>query len=359
MRGLRALLVMLLVTAMTAAAAQDGQLRVVRLNFGDPEAIVGLLGGIVPGRAQPAPEVFVHETVVEAVRRLPGGAGRWFQNAAGRSYPAGAAALIPPDGLTQPPVALLRQNAILLRGSADALDRTEEIIRLLDKPQPMINIDLRMLDDPTEEVQEWGLDFQALTPNLEAGTVGNAPPSGLQVGLGVGDLLAVAGMDLRRSRGRDTVGANITTFNNTPATVSFGQVLPFFISRASYDAWGNRHVNVEPHAIFTGIEFWVLPRITGNDTVTMRLAPTLTDAVGAVTAPDGSSIPITKTVMTEVQVRVPDGQSLVIGGMQRAAEAATRRFRGLLGETQVTSSSHPVLLVTPHIIRTMEDVDRR
>ena len=351
MGRLRGFLIVCLVAGITVATAQDGQLRVVRLNFGDAEAIAGLLGGAAPGRNAPNPDVFVQETVVDAVRRLPNDEGRWFQNTAARSYPAGGAALRTPDGLTQAPVALLPQNAILLRGSADALDQTEELIRLLDKPQAMINIDLRMVDDPTEDVQQWGVDFQAFSPDLQVGTVGNAPASGLQVRWGIGDVQALTGMDLRRGRGRNVVGANVTTFNNTPSTVSFGQVLPFFVSHVTYDVWGNRHVDTEPNAIFTGIEFWVCPRITGDDTVTMRLIPTLTDAVGAVTAPDGSSIPITKTVMTDVQVRVRDGESLVIGGMQRSADEATQRFRSLLGETRLTRTSHPVLLVTPHIIR--------
>jgi type II secretory pathway component GspD/PulD (secretin) len=351
MGRLRALLIVCLAAGVTAAAAQDGQIRVVRLNFGEAAAIAGLLGGIAPGRAQPDPAIFVQDTIIDATRRLPDAAGRWFQNAAGRSYPSGAAALVPPEGLTQPPVAIVQQNAILLRGSTDALDQTEEIIRLLDKPQPMVNIDLRMVDDPTERVQQWGIDFQAIGPNVQAGTVGNAPPTGLQVLWGMGDVAALGGVDLRRGRGRNVVGANVTTFNNTPATVSFGQVLPFFISHVTYDWWGNRHVDTEANAIFTGIEFWVLPRINADDSVTLRLIPTITDAVGAVTAPDGSSLPITKTVMTDVNVRVPDGQSLVIGGMERSADDATQRFRSLLGETQITRATHPVLLVTPHVIR--------
>jgi len=349
----RALIVALVwIVAATAAMAQDGQIRMVRLNFADAEAIAGLLGGLAPGRTEPNPDVFVYETVVDAVRRLPNDAGRWSQNAGGQSYPTGGAgALRPPEGLTQPPVAIVQQNSILLRGSADALDQTEEIIRMLDKPQAMVNIDLRMVDDPTEQVQQWGVDFQSFSPNLQVGTVGNAPASGLQVQWGLGDIQALTGLDLRHSRGKYVVGANVTTFNNTPATVSFGQVLPFFVGHVTYDVFGTRHVDYEPNAIFTGIEFWVLPRITANDTVTMHLIPTITDAVGAVTAPDGSSIPITKTVMTDVQVRVPDGQSMVIGGMQRSSDDATQRFRSLLGETKVTRSTHPVLIVTPHIIR--------
>ena len=343
----------IIVLCVSGALAQDGQMRLVRLQFADATYLAGLLGGSGPEASEPNPDRFVLESVVQGVSRLPGAAGRWQQNVAGRSYPeaSGGGALRLPAGITQPPVAIPQQNALLLRGSADALDRLEEIIGMLDKPQAMVNIELTLLDTPEERVEQWGVDFQAMGDGVGVGTQGNAPPTGLQLRWGMGNLRTLGGWDVHSNRGRDATAANVTTFDNTPATVSFGETLPFFVSHVTYDAWGNRHVDTEPYAIFAGIELWVHPRITGQDTVTMRIVPTITQAAGAVTAPDGGSIPITKTVMTDTQVRVRDGESIVIGGFQRYADGATQTFRSLLGETRVTRSSHPVLVVTPHIIR--------
>lgn len=352
MTRLRLSSIICLLLLLSCAFAQDGQIRVVRLNFADAEFIAGLLGGISPERAEPNPDIFARETIVAAVQRLPGAEGQWLQNAAGRSYPTGGAAAIrPPAGLSQPPVAITQQNAILLRGTPEAIDRTQEIIAMLDKPQAMVNIDLTMADDPREEVEQWGLDFRTFGNAVDVGTTGNAPPTGLQLLYGIGNLQTLMGWDMRRTRGRNVTGANVTTFDNTPATVSFGQVLPFFVSHVSHDMWGNRQVDTEPYSIFTGIELFVHPRITGDDTVTMRLVPTIVEAAGAVTAPDGSSVPITKNVVTDTLVRVRDGESMVIGGLQRLADETTDRFRTMLGETRITRASHPVLIVTPHIIR--------
>jgi type II secretory pathway component GspD/PulD (secretin) len=342
-----------LALGVSCAWAQEGQTRLVRLQFADATCLAAMLGGTGLEFTEPNPDRFVLDSIVMAASRLPGAAGRWQRNAAGQSYPgtSGAAPLRLPAGITQPPLAVPQQNALLLRGSADALDRLEEIIALLDKPQAMVNIELTMLDTPEERVEQWGVDFQAMNGNVAVGTVGNAPATGLQLRWALGNLRTLAGWDVRSGRGRNDIGANVTTFDNTPATVSFGETLPFFVSHVTYDLFGNRHVDTEAFAIFAGIELWVHPRITGGDTVTMRIVPTITEATGAVTAPDGSSIPITKTIMTDTQVRVRDGDSLMIGGFQRYADETTQRFRSLLGETRVTRSSHPVLLVTPHIIR--------
>lgn len=348
-------LCLLTVTLLSVVASHAESTRVLQLNYADASAMASWLGGVAAGgRYSPAAaENFAHRTIATGLKRMPAGEGQWAWNAEGRSYPneAGGAILPVPEGLTLRPVALMDQNALLVRGTGDALDQVEELVRLLDKPMKMISIELKLVDQPEEQVAEWGIDFQALGGNAAVGSNGNAPAAGIQLRYGVGDLSALLGLDRRGSRGKNVTGANVTTFDNTPATVSFGETMPFFVSHVSYDGFGNRHVDTEPYSVFHGIELFVHPRLTANDTVTMRLRPTLTEGAGVATAPDGSSIPITRSVLTDTTVRVKDGQSLVIGGMNRLSDSQLDRFQSLLGEKRVNRSSNPMLIVTPHIIR--------
>lgn len=347
----RALLILLLL-ALPALATAQMSMRLVRLNFADATQIAAYFGGGAAGGYSPGlAETFARDTIAMGLQRLPAAAGQWQSNAYARSYPGGSGAIAPPAGLSQPPVAIPAQNALMLRGTPDALDRMQEIIAMLDKPAKMVNIELAMMDAPEERVEQWGVDFRAFNGSAQAGSVGNAPASGTMLRWGIGNVDLLLGMDDRRTRGREATGANVTTFNNTPATVSFGETLPFFVSHVTRDVWGNRHVDVEPYSIFTGIELYVLPRINNDDSVTMRLVPTIVEAAGAATAPDGSAIPITRNVMTDTQVRVRDGEAFVIGGMKRLTDSQTERFRSALGETKVTRSSNPVLIVTPHVIQ--------
>ena len=340
---------------LSGVAVHAESTRMIRLNFADASAMASWLGGIAAGgKYSPAvAEDFAHRTIATGLRRMPAGEGQWAWNAEGRSYPneAGGAILPVPEGITQRPVALMDQNALLVSGSSDALDQVEELVRLLDKPMKMVNIELKLVDQPEEQVDEWGIDFQALNGNATAASNGNASAAGPQLRYGVGDLSALLGVDRRSSRGKNVTGANVTTFDNTPATVSFGETMPFFVSHISYDAFGNRHVDTETDSVFNGIELFVHPRITGNDTVTMRLVPTITEGAGVVTAPDGSNIPIPRSVMTDTTVRVQDGQSLVIGGLSRLSDSQLDSFQSLLGEKRINRTSNPMLIVTPHIIR--------
>lgn len=344
------LLVLLLVCALPALAAEN--MRIMRMNYVDATVLADYFGGVGQTGPVDTAELFARETLAMAMRRMPAVEGQWLSNSMARTYPGGmTGALRPPEGLSAPPTAIPAQNALVLRGSTEALDRMAEIISLLDRPQRMVNIELMLLDEPDEEVEQWGVDFQAFRGPFSGGSTGNAPGAGAFLRYGLGDADLLAGLDTRDTRGRNATGANVTTFDNNPATVSFGEILPFFVSHITYDQFGNRQVDTEVNTIFTGIEFFVHPRITAGDTITMRLIPTIVEAVGAVTSPDGSTIPITKTVGTVTQVRVADGQPMVIGGFGQMRDSQTDRFSSLLGEAKVTRSSHPVLIVTPHIIR--------
>lgn len=345
----------LVVALLACSLAQAETTRLVQLNFADARLIASYLGGVSPdaGYSRNAVEAFARDTIAMGLRRLPGGEGQATWNAQARSYPseAGGAALPMPEGLTQRPMAIAGQNALLLRGSTEALDRAEELIRMLDKPVQMVNIELKLVDEPVEVVKEWGIDFRGFGDGVAVGSVGNAPAAGVGLRFGVGNLQGLVGFDQRRSRGQKVTSANVTTFDNTPATVSFGEALPFLVSHVTYDWWGNRHVDTQPYSIFAGIELFVHPRITGDDTVTMRLLPTITEAAGAVTAPDGSSIPITQTLLTDTQVRVRDGESMVIGGFNRMNSSQLDSFRTLLREKKISRASNPMLIVTPRILR--------
>lgn len=343
----------LLLLSVTFAHAE--QVRLIRLNYADATVVAASFGGASTDAVsrRPDPDAFVRESIANALRRLPAADGQWLPAMMARSAPeqGGGPALQVPVGLSQPPVAIPAQNALLVRGSGEAIDQLQEILSLLDRPVPMVSIDCRMVDQPREQVDEWGIDFQAFNGDVAVGTTGNAPVRGLLLHYGVGNLQALIGRDLRNTRGNETTGASVTTFDNTDAFVAFGEDLPFFVSHVTYDWWGTRQVYTEPYSIFTGIEMFVHPRITGDDTVTMHLRPNIVEAAGQVTAPDGSNIPITRRTLTDTTVRVADGQSLVISGFNRLSDSQMDNFRGLLGGRRITRSSNPVLIVTPHIIR--------
>ncbi|MFQ6098030.1 MAG: hypothetical protein ACE5O2_09925, partial [Armatimonadota bacterium] len=98
----------------------------------------------------------------------------------------------------------------------------------------------------------------------------------------------------------------------------------------------------------------VLPRVNGDDTVTMRLRPTLVDETGIVGGPMGTSAPVTRRTLAETIVRVPDGQSVCIAGLPRAQDSVNRTF-GLAGTSRTLARSSLAVFVTPKIVRQTRD----
>lgn len=352
--------------AVAGGSAKDAEsVRVFELRHADAAYVAVVLGG---GRPSVDPEAVTRQWAADVVdrslRTLPppnradGYRPRWlaYADALPADPPdqptAALARVFDIPELSQPPVALPGRNALLARGTPDALDRLAEIIAFLDKPVPMVNVEVAVKDTPVQVVQGWGIDFRVWNGDAEAASVGNVPGDAatlLRWGRGRADLLL--GFEDRRSRGRTETGINVTTTSGIPAEVGFGQVLPFFTAHVWYDLFGRRHVDYEPDAVFIGLQLWVLPIVLGNDVVRMVLRPTFSYGAGFVASPRGDVIPIVRYESVATTVDVPDGESLLIGGLRNLRDEAHRRFAGLLHDVRVYDSSNPMMFVTPRIVR--------
>ncbi len=254
-----------------------------------------------------------------------------------------------PEGLEGAPTVAPHRNALIVKGTPAAIDEFREILARLDTPAPMVEIHLR-LDEVHEgsragwlpEMQTWGWGGDA--------RMGGPPGGDTMLGFAVGNMNVTLGLLDQRGQRRGMTETQVTVTNSLPAVISVGEIRPWFAGEAWYDAWGRRHVEYFPYAVFTGVSLWVLPQVHPDDSVTMRLRPTLVET-GGKAADIGPGDVLHRTLM-ETVVRVPSGQSLVIGGMRRRLDAQNRRWPS----TQTTDSqlTDSVIMVTPYVIRTVE-----
>ena len=266
-----------------------------------------------------------------------------------RAIPDGAADLsyLLPEGLTGPPMAAPTRNALLVRGQPEAIDQFREVLAMVDLPTPMVNVDLQMDEMSTAAsrsidpyLQTWGWGGEA--------TVGR--PTRPVIGYRVGNLQAMLGYDAQQTRRRTTTATNITGMSGIPLVISAGEARPQIVSEVYYDRWGRRRVHTYAKAAFVGVSLWVLPTVHADGSVTMILRPMLSEVVG--TAPQIGAGDIIRRTMVETTVRVPDGQSLVIGGLDRRLDDVSRSFPGSSGRMRTDNSS--VITVIPTIVRTQD-----
>jgi hypothetical protein len=255
-----------------------------------------------------------------------------------------------PEGLAAPPVAAPNQNALIVRGELEAIDRLREVVAMLDVPTPMVNVDLLVDEVSTSRARE-------IDPHLRSwGWGGDTSVGTLSepvLGFSAHGTRGLIGYDAGSSRRHTLTGANVTGMSGTPMVISAGEVRPRIASEVWYDPWGQRHVRQYVEAVFAGMTLWVLPTVNADDTVTMVLRPVLSEVAGP--APQVGAGDVIKRTLVETTVRVPDGQSLVIGGLDRRLDQMTRSFPASRGMRRADNSS--IITVTPSIIR-MRGTDR-
>jgi hypothetical protein len=262
-----------------------------------------------------------------------------------------------PDGLAAPPAAMPGRNALLVRGTPDAIDEFRELLELLDQPVPLVRIELDAVSSTERFDRDRVLKWRGLSGSM-SGTLddGAAPVGAMRLYVGMGDMgLAVA----RSERATRTLGSErlmVTTESGSPATITMGTVQPTLLPVTVRDAFGFPATGYEVILtdIMTGL--FVLPRVNGNGTVTMHLSPLFQRPAGEVLAPGGARIPIVESLAETTVVTVGDGQTVAIGGLSSVGDTTSRALSPALPEEAALSLARTVeryevtLFVTPHIL---------
>ena len=161
---------------------------------------------------------------------------------------------------------------------------------------------------------------------------------------------------------------SILARNNQQATITIGQSVPL-ITGVNYDAFGNQRNTIQYTPV--GIILQVTPFITSDGMVEMIVAPqissvsdsTVNIASGSGTNNAGSvAAPIINTRSADTVVVVPDGQTVVIGGLMSNQKIKTEEkvpilgdipLLGLLFKHKKTDNEKRELLIfmTPYIVK--------
>jgi general secretion pathway protein D len=166
---------------------------------------------------------------------------------------------------------------------------------------------------------------------------------------------------------------SILARNNQVATITIGQQVPL-ISGVTYDSFGNQRNAITYQSV--GIILQVTPFITSDGMVEMVVAPqissvsdsTVSFATGSGTNGNSSaSAPIINIRSADTMVVVPDGQTVVIGGLMSNQKVSSEEkvpilgdipLLGLLFKHKKTDDEKKELLIfmTPHIVKDPRDL---
>jgi len=317
-------------------------------------------------------------------------------------------------------------NTFIIKDVKPKLDEIAEIIRLVDVPPPQVYVEVKFVRTTNTDIYERGIKFDdPSTPERDgfrasirmaeprefvgpgAGAEddplsifgGNFP---FDVGRSDGNALGVTGfqslgiLDLTQTRAllklvRDDERSRIvqeptmTMVNNRPAVIFVGDTVPYAVQEIQQDQNGNITVGIEENPnspVNVGFTLYLTPHVVpGTDQIDLSVIPRVSTLSGttspvagferfAFSAPGEDAtetfidLPRTSSQTVVTYLRVQDGQTAVIGGLQTERRVEIETQVPLLSSIPVLGNLFTwkrkqadieslMILITPRILKTV------
>ena len=268
-----------------------------------------------------------------------------------------------------------RTNTLIIRDLAERLTSASDLVRVLDRPQPQVEIEARIVQLNRNSARDLGIQWGfggrvdpslgtstglafPSSANLQLGTGGVDATSPSAVSLALGSINGALNLDVNLralendGKGRILSTPRVATQNNVEAEITQGSQIPIQVV-------SNNTVTVTFKD--AALTLRVTPQITAANTVIMRIfvekaAPNYTQ-----TTPQ-QPIPSIDTQRAVTTVLMDDGETTVIGGIYTREEAdiTTRTpllhrvpLLGWLFKTdrKVDDSDELLIFITPRIAK--------
>ncbi len=268
-----------------------------------------------------------------------------------------------------------RTNTLIIRDLADRLTAADELISRLDRPQPQVEIEARIVQLDRNKARDLGIDWNfggRVDPavgtstglafpsraGVTAGTGAVDPASNSHVGIVLGSVNGALDLNVRL-RALETEGMvkvlstpRVTTQNNIPAEITQGAQIPIQVV-------SNNTVTVSFKD--AALTLRVTPQITAANTVIMNIFLENATPDYSETSP-AQPIPSINTQRAVTSVLMADGDTTVIGGIFTKLESLSESRTPLLHrvpllgwlfrtETRNEDNSELLIFITPKIAK--------
>lgn len=227
-------------------------------------------------------------------------------------------------------------NSIIVKGTEDGIEKFKKIVRMLDVPPKQVSIKAEFVEVSTTDIKRFGIDWSL--DRIDQSFATSFLPSGNVVfGFNRGNLTAQIRAQLTNSVGRVINAPIISTINNQPASIGIQTQIPYWETIST--VVGTSVIQqAQPRFISVSTQLNVLPRVNGDNTITMQLQPQVSDSGNIVNGPGGESLPEVKTQQLMTQRRVANGETIVVGGFIRKNDANSYQRVPILADLPIVGS---------------------
>jgi general secretion pathway protein D len=254
-------------------------------------------------------------------------------------------------------------NTIIVRYSDDdALRELKEIVRLLDVAPKQLMIRAEFIEVRQDDLRSFGIDWQISRGALNASTFEGAYAQGdVVLNYATGNLVSQLRTSLVEGKGRIVNSPMATTTNNVPVTIQLGTTVPVITTSVVFGNQGGGVTvpQITPVQVVSGLT--AVPRINGDGSISMFVAPFIQDIVSEVANPAGGTIPIISSQFVPVVRRIGNNETMVIGGLIKKNDRSSVKKVPLLADlplvgtlfrstSMTVSDSELLIFVTPTIL---------
>ncbi len=251
---------------------------------------------------------------------------------------------------------------LLITDFAHNFKNIEAVINELDKPIPQININVKYIETKLDVNEKMGINWTTRASmvggpinNESAITFGKWKDLNLAV-LNIAELSAIIEILTTTTESELKQAPNATTLDNNMATIQVGTTYPIAVTQPATQ-FGPSIVTYEEQSV--NISLNVTPHVTIEDIISMAVS-TQVQAVTGFSGPDLDR-PIVSTRSANTLVRVPDGQTLIIGGLILEQDIITEKRVPILSripligflfrhKTKTPQRSELLIFITPSIV---------
>lgn len=272
---------------------------------------------------------------------------------------------------------IINKNAGLITVTATQaqIDRLDKYLsKLQEKVKLQVLIDVQLLTVTMNKSKTTGIDWAQLykLQNVNVGL--NYTTNNLQTGSGA---VTVTGAGIKldqvikflKTQGDVSSISNpkVLTLNNQPALVTAGTEY-FYTIKQSTNTTGTSTTTTQNDvvsSVFAGVLLDITPEISDNDTITLKINPSLSETtidMSATTSAGRTTPPDLNRRQLSSVVTVKDGNKIVLGGLIRTSNTKSGNKIPLLGdipglsylfgrEENSKQIEELVMIIEPHIIK--------
>lgn len=278
-------------------------------------------------------------------------------------------------------------GTIMVTDQKESVDRVSDYLKHIKKTlHRQVDLEAQIFEVVLNDEYHFGIDWQNVMMKAQdfAASTGGAgtgiPTSNLTVNNPIGGntpgqpalSLAITKdqskvvIDALKEMGNLEVVSQprIRTLNNQAAMIKVGTDKPFFRKNTvltSTTGGTQTQSDVEVRSITIGTILALTPQISDDGWVTMDISPVITRLVATASGPDQSTAPEVDIKQVSSLVRVPQGATVVIGGLIQNERYKSQRKVPVLGDIPIlgypfrgvydnTRKTELVIFITPTIV---------